>query len=189
MVFSGLSCHLKIGDSLAITGRNGSGKTTLLKLIAGLISPTKGRIVFRRDDETLDRTAKRHYLSYVGPELTLYDALTAWENLKFFATMHSAPWEPDKIEAVLNDLEIYDRRFDYYGSYSSGMKQRLKYVVALINDPRLLLLDEPMANLDDQGKLIVEQIILRQKECGIVIIATNEKGEYGLAEKRLQLGD
>ena len=113
--------------------------------------------------------------------------MTAWENLKFFATMHGLDFDANRTSAILKNLKIFDRRFDFYGAYSSGMKQRLKYAVALLNDPGLLLLDEPMANLDEQGKLVVEEIIKKQKERGIVIIATNEKGEYGLAEKRLRL--
>ena len=187
VVFSNISFSLGIGESMAVIGRNGSGKTTLLRIIAGLTSPTFGKIELRQENEKLDRAAGRHCLSYVGPELVLYDALTAWENLKFFATMHGLDFDANRTSAILKDLKIFDRRFDFYGAYSSGMKQRLKYAVALLNDPGLLLLDEPMANLDEQGKLVVEEIIKKQKERGIVIIATNEKGEYGLAEKRLRL--
>ena len=80
------------------------------------------------------------------------------------------------------------RGSDFYGAYSSGMKQRLKYAVALLAGPAYLLLDEPMANLDDEGKEFIRQIIARQKEQGLLIIATNEKGEYDLADTRLKVG-
>lgn len=188
VVFSNITFDLRTGDSLAVVGHNGSGKTTLLRILAGLTALTSGTAEIIKDEKKLDKSGRRHCLAYVGPELTLYDALTGWENLKFFAVMHGIRFDNDRVRSILDSFKIYDRRFDSYGAYSSGMKQRLKYAVALLNDPDILLLDEPTANLDDQGKLVADEIIGRQKERGIVIVATNEKGEYGLAERKLRLG-
>lgn len=187
-VLDEVSFSLTLGDSLAVVGKNGSGKTTLLKILAGLASPTRGEVAFFHEKKKLDKTEIRHRLSYVGPELTLYDALTAAENLKFFATMRGTPIDNDWIASMLSMLQLSGRGDDYYGAYSSGMKQRLKYAVALINDPTFLLLDEPTANLDEEGKQVVAEVMSRQKQNGILIIATNETGEYGFAEKLIRLG-
>jgi heme exporter protein A len=123
----------------------------------------------------------------VGPELALYDSLTASENLEFFATMRGISLDRQLIGQILDMVGLGGRGEDSYRAYSSGMKQRLKYAVALLNDPALLLLDEPTVNLDEDGKTIVAQIIARQKENGILIVATNEKEEYSFAEKQYRL--
>lgn len=187
-VLEEISFSLTVGDSLAVVGKNGSGKTTLLKILAGLAVPTRGTVTFSSEKKKLDRAEVRQCLSYVGPELTLYDSLTAAENLTFFAAMRGTPVDGAWVETMLAMLQLEGRGGDFYGAYSSGMKQRLKYAVALLNDPVYLLLDEPTANLDDEGKEIVGEVIARQKKSGIVIIATNEAGEYGFAEKLIRLG-
>jgi len=189
LVFKEVTFSLSSGESLAVTGRNGSGKTTLLRLLAGLASPSKGKITFSRDGQKLCRSNYRRDTSYVGPELTLYDNLTAIENLRFFATMRGVALDHDAIKRILAEVQLEGRGEDYYGTYSSGMKLRLKYAVALLGNPALLLLDEPTSNLDDDGKRIVADIISRQTKTGILIIATNEKEEYGFAQKLYRVGD
>jgi heme exporter protein A len=187
-VLRDVSFSLQTGDSLAIVGKNGSGKTTLLRILAGLTAPSRGKITFALDGRKIERREAKTLMSYVGPELTLYDSLTAAENLKFFGTMRSLALDDDLVLKILDMVGLGGRGDDYYRAYSSGMKQRLKYAVALLNDPAYLLLDEPSSNLDDEGKEIVSQIITRQKESGILIMATNEKEEYGFAEKHYRLG-
>ncbi|MEE9441369.1 MAG: heme ABC exporter ATP-binding protein CcmA [candidate division Zixibacteria bacterium] len=186
-VLRDVSFELQSGQSLAITGRNGSGKTTLLRLLAGLASPTRGEVIYYDSSGRLNRSTTRQILSYVGPEMTLYDPLTAEENLRFFATMRGVSITSEEIKTTLKEIGLKGRGKDKYGAYSSGMKQRLKYAVALLNKPAFLLLDEPTSNLDDDGKNLVSKVIERQKENGILIIATNEKEEYGIAEKLYQL--
>jgi heme exporter protein A len=186
-VLRDISFSLQTGDSLAVIGRNGSGKSTLLHILAGLTAPTRGKITFSCNDEKIDRREAKKRLSYVGPELTLYDSLTAIENLEFFATMRGISLDQALIQKILDMVGLEGRGDDYYRGYSSGMKQRLKYATALLNDPDYLLLDEPTSNLDEEGKKIVSQVITRQKENGILIIATNEKEEYDFARKRYRL--
>ena len=186
-VLKDISFFLQTGDSLAIVGKNGSGKTTLLRILAGLSAPTRGEITFSLNEQKISRQEAKRRLSYVGPELALYDSLTAAENLKFFATMRGIAIDDSLVEKILDMVGLEGRGRDFYRAYSSGMKQRLKYAVALLNAPDYLLLDEPTSNLDEEGKKIVSQIIARQKENGILIMATNEKEEYGFAEKQYRL--
>jgi len=187
-VFRNIDISLKTGDAIIIAGRNGSGKTTLLKIMAGLVLPSVGKLSYTLDDKNLDRAGVRQRLSYVGPETTLYDSLTASENMIFFAKMRGLPLEQSEIDRTLEEFQLGGRGKDFYGSYSSGMKQRLKYAVALLNDPDILLLDEPSANLDDDGKKIIATIIEGRREKTITIIATNEPEEYGLADAQIRLG-
>lgn len=184
-----VSFALETGDSLAVVGRNGSGKTTLLRILAGLTRASKGEVIFTGPKGKLDKSAVRDRMAYVGPELTLYDPLTAEENLYFFATMRGLKIDQKYIDKTLSFVGLTGRGTDKYGAYSSGMKQRLKYAVALLHNPAYLLLDEPTSNLDADGKKIVAEIIASQKQQGILIVATNEQEEYGFAQKLYQLGD
>ncbi len=186
-VLHDVSLSVGRGDSLAVTGPNGSGKTTLLRILAGLTVPSRGSVGVFSGERTLDRDAARRLVSYIGPELALYDSLTAAENLRFFATLRGITLDAGLVRKIMEMVGLGGRESDFYQAYSSGMKQRLKYAVALLNDPFFLLVDEPSANLDDEGKIIVSGIISRQKENGVLIIATNEKEEYGFAEKRYRL--
>ncbi len=187
IVLRDVSLSLGIGDSLAVTGSNGSGKTTLLRILAGLTLPSRGTVEYFREDKKLGRNDIRSLVSYIGPELALYDSLTAAENLRFFAVLRGISLDRDLIGKIMDMVGLGGREDDFYHAYSSGMKQRLKYAVALLNDPVFLLLDEPTANLDKEGKIVVSGIISRQKERGVLIVATNEKEEYGFAEKRYRL--
>jgi heme exporter protein A len=187
VVLRDVSVSLGIGDSLAVTGPNGSGKTTLLRILAGLTFPSRGKVEFFHDDRKLGRNDVRNLVSYIGPELALYDSLTAAENLRFFAVLRGITIDRTLIGKIMDMVGLGGREDDFYHAYSSGMKQRLKYAVALLNDPVFLLLDEPTANLDKDGKIVVSGIISRQKEQGVLIVATNEKEEYGFAEKRYRL--
>lgn len=188
-VLRDVSFALESRQSLAVVGRNGSGKTTLLLILAGLAPPSRGMIKFAQAGRLLDRAGRRRETSYVGPELALYDNLTAHENLKFFSIMRGLPSERQDREKMLEGVQLSGRGDDFYGTYSSGMKLRLKYAVALIGEPALLLLDEPTSNLDDDGKRLVEEIIVAQKERGMIIIATNEKEEYRFAGQIYRVDD
>jgi heme exporter protein A len=188
-VLKDVTFSLAMGQSLAITGRNGSGKTTLLRLLAGLMRPSRGQVVFAFHDRLLSRREAQRQISYVGPELTLYDSLTAEENIRFFATMRGFHIGHEACMTILDSVQLKERYNDFYGIFSSGMKLRLKYGVALLGSPALLLLDEPMSNLDTEGKTIVKEIIRNQTKSGIVILATNEAEEYGFAERLYRVGD
>lgn len=187
MVLSDISFSLSTGDSLAIVGKNGSGKTTLAMLILGQYRPNKGHISFFNDKERMSPQRVRSRLSLVAPYLNLYDNLTAEENIQFFATVAGMQMTGKEIELLLAQVGLENRGHDMAGEYSSGMKQRLKYAVALMSDPDFLILDEPTSNLDETGKQIVAQIIERRRKESIIIVATNEPQEEKLATQICRL--
>lgn len=187
-VFEDINMSLQPGQSVAIVGPNGSGKTTLLQVIIGLIYPSVGKVTFSNDGKKLDFEQYRKHLSLVAPYYSLYDALTARENLRFFTTVGGCRVDDDKIDKSLEQVGLSGRGDDYVSSYSTGMKQRLKYAVAMLRKPKVFLIDEPGANLDESGKKIVFDLINSLRSNSIIIIATNEREEYSLADQLCQLG-
>ncbi|HHI03588.1 MAG TPA: ATP-binding cassette domain-containing protein, partial [candidate division Zixibacteria bacterium] len=125
----------------------------------------------------------------VGPYLSLYGSLTARENLKFISKVSGTLSSDSDIGEMLEKVGLDGRGDDYVLEFSSGMQQRLKYAAALIKNPSILILDEPTSNLDDEGKKRVFNIINQYRPDSIIIIATNEKEEYSLADSVCQLGE
>jgi len=188
-VFADINFSLATGDSIALTGRNGSGKTTLLMVLLALQRPSAGKVEYRKNGGSLDNDTVREHSSLVGPYLNLYDQLTAEENLIFFATVAGSSVTGKRINQLLERVGLEGRGSDLVRAYSSGMKQRLKYAVALLKEPAFLFLDEPGSNLDAAGKKIVAGIIEEYRSKSIVIVATNEKEEYGFARTICALSD
>ena len=182
-VLSKISFEITQGESLAVVGDNGSGKSTLLKILLSLLLPTKGTVTYAENGKIMTPDEIRPAVSFVSPYLNLYDQLTGEENLQFFATMGGRQITGKEINDYLDKVGLSNRGMDFVGGYSSGMKQRLKYAVALLNEPRFLFLDEPTSNLDDAGKQIVTDIIEMYRPNAAIIIATNEQEEYQLAQK------
>ena len=187
-VFDNINFALDPGHSLAIVGPNGSGKSTLLKLIIGFGIPTRGKVIFSENSKKLDFDQYRRRLALVSPYLALYGSLTARENLEFLSKVNGDIISRDQIEKILSQVGLDGRGEDFVSAYSSGMLQRLKYAAALLKNPEILLIDEPTSNLDDAGKKIVFELIESRRKNAIIIIATNEKEEYGFAEQLCQLG-
>lgn len=186
-VLTRISFELAGADSLVITGINGAGKTTLIKILSGLLSPTSGEVTYYLENAAIPREQVYRHIGLVGPYLQLYRDLTAWENLSFFAKARTGGVDHQRILSLLERFGLKGRQMDPLKSYSSGMLQRVKYVMALYDRPRVLFLDEPTSNLDEAGKQLVYEVVQAQKRDNIVIIATNEPEEIRLAEKRVDV--
>lgn len=187
-VFEGLEAVVEHGQALVVTGPNGSGKSTLLLVIAGLLRPTRGRVVATVDGKPLLQEERRDWMGMVSPDLTLYPELTALENLRFFQTIRGQNPNDGELNALLERVGLRGRGRDRVGTFSSGMRQRLKYAFAVAHAPKLLLLDEPTANLDVSGVSMVEEMISDQRRRGVLVIATNEPEEVRHGEIVVTLG-
>lgn len=177
------------GNCLVVSGPNGSGKTTLLKIIAGLVRPSSGEMHLTIENKVIPREEQKDYLGYVSPDLMLYEELSALENLEFFARIRGLTEGVRKAEEMLEKVQLDKWKAKMVSTYSTGMKQRLKFAFALLHRPLLLLLDEPGSNLDESGHALVQEIIEEQKQRGCVILSTNDPTEvsrYG--DQILQLG-
>lgn len=188
-VFRDVSLSLSQGDSLAITGRNGSGKSTLVKVIAGLLTATRGKVEYVVDGKTLEIENLRRYIGLVSPYLQLYDEFSGSENLELLSQIRSDPGiDAKRIQHVLETAGLWERRSDDVRTYSSGMKQRLKYAFAVLHRPPLLILDEPTANLDHDGIAMVKKLADEQKARGVLIVATNDADEARWCSANIELG-
>jgi heme exporter protein A len=187
-VLRSVSATVRTGQVLAITGPNGSGKSTLIKVACRLVRPTHGQVLWKLGGKEIPAEAGRKIIGFISPDLVFYDELTAAENLRFFAQARGIKITDEDIESALRSLHLRGRGADVVGSYSSGMKQRLKYAFALQHDPPLLLLDEPTANLDTQGVSLVHDLIEDSKRSKCIVIATNEPEEVGLGDIIIKLG-
>lgn len=178
VIFKGVNLELGSGSSLAVTGRNGSGKSTLLKVLAGLIRQNKGTVTVSENGKDVKHDNLHLCFGMISPYLNLYEELTAKENLEFFYDLkcsgNSATNKKENIKYLLEKINLYNRRNDDVKNFSSGMKQRVKLAFAIINNPGILLMDEPRTNLDVEGIDLVYKIAEEHKSSGILVLATNE---------------
>lgn len=166
--------HLAIpqGELFAFLGPNGAGKTTTIKMLTGLLRPSHGTIrVCGHDTATASRAA-RQCLGYVPDQPYLYDKLTGREFLQFIAGMYGLP-----APTAQRRLAEESRRFELEGfldalteSYSHGMKQRLIFAAALLHDPQVLILDEPMVGLDPRSARLVKNLLRAQAAQGVTVL-------------------
>jgi heme exporter protein A len=184
LIVDHISFSLERGGALALVGKNGAGKSTVAKILCGLLSPSRGTVTLTIDGGAVEYPGRLYpYIGFVAPYINLYDEFTGSENLSLCARIRNHSPQPDeRIEELLRRFSLYDKRHDELRTYSSGMKQRLKYCAALLHEPPLLVLDEPCANLDAEGIAVVRDVMRMQKQAGILIIATNDKDDLGYAD-------
>lgn len=182
-----VSATASAGRLLVIAGPNGSGKSTLLKIAAGLIRPTTGKVTYDDGAGQHSPSAFSSRIGFLSPELMLYEELSSLENLIFFARLRGVEDAEDAAEALLRSVGLLERADDPLSSFSSGMKQRVKYCFALMGEPDVLLLDEPTANLDEPGKQMVYSLLGGLKASRTIIMATNEREEVLLGDDKVLL--
>lgn len=188
-IFRDISFSLSLPSSLAITGKNGAGKSTLSKILAGLIGSTRGSITYTLNDKQVGIEKFKHSIGFVSPYLNLYDEFTALENLQLLSRIRATTQQNEgRMKDLLSLVNLWQRRDDLVGTFSSGMKQRLKYAFALLHNPNVLILDEPTSSLDEEGIEFVQRIVRQQKEEGVLIVATNDKEEAGWCAKEIHVG-
>ncbi|MFH1195198.1 MAG: ABC transporter ATP-binding protein [bacterium] len=189
LVFKEVTAEFNSGSIYGIAGRNGSGKSTLSKIIAGLISPSSGSITHTNNGKKIIPEKLHDHIGFVSPYLVLYDEFSSEENLKHFAKIRGIKFDKERIDFLLNEFGIYERRKDLLKEYSSGMKQRMKFVFALQHSPQLLILDEPTSNLDVSGKEKVFEFILKEAVENCIVIASNEEVDLALCEHIIKIED
>lgn len=175
LIFNDL--HFKFDKSgiYGISGSNGSGKSTLVKIIAGIIGASKGKIIHKANDKQIVDENLHNHIGFVSPYLILYEEFSTYENMKLFAEIRGVKFNSERVDYLLEKFLLFKRKDDLLKTYSSGMKQRVKFIFALMHSPELLILDEPTSNLDDDGKNSVYELIKEEGQKNIVLIASNEK--------------
>lgn len=187
LIFNKINFSLTLGKVYGLAGSNGSGKSTLSKIIAGIISPTKGKVVHSYNGKAIVDEKLHAHIGFVSPYLNLYDEFSAEENLIHFSRIRGFEYNEQRSKHLLETFGIYNRRKDLLKAYSSGMKQRMKFIFALQHEPNLLLLDEPTSNLDNAGKeKVYETVELYAKE-NLVIVASNEDADLALCDEVIKI--
>ncbi len=169
----GLSLSLERGEIFGLLGPNGAGKTTTIKMILGLSRPTSGSILV--DGRDPQDPAARRRLGYLPENACFYDHLTAQEYLALVADLCGIAPGPAarRGEALLARLGLTEHARKPLRKYSKGMTQRLGLAQALLNEPTLLVLDEPMSGLDPIGRAEVKQLLREERERGVTILMSS----------------
>ena len=169
-----LSLTARTGDILGLLGPNGAGKSTLLGVLATLVTPNTGDVMYGDRTGTSWGPALRTHIGLLAHELHLYAELTARQNLTFFAELYGLK-AAEVVPAALERAGLADRADDDVGGFSRGMRQRLALERALLHRPRLVLLDEPFTGLDDRSVGAVSDRLRRLAADGaIVLLATHD---------------
>jgi ABC-2 type transport system ATP-binding protein len=157
----GVSFSLQPGQVLGYLGPNGAGKSTTVKMLTGLLEPSDGQVVFAGQDIREDLVGYRKRLGYVPEEANLYPYLTGDEYLDMVASLRAMP-NPRKrrtIASLLRLFSLWPHRHLMLGSYSKGMRQRILLIAAIMDNPEILVLDEPLSGLDVTSTLIIKSLI------------------------------
>jgi ABC-2 type transport system ATP-binding protein len=153
-----VTLSVKQGDIFGYLGPNGAGKTTTIRIILGLMGATSGKVSVLGRDVQRDQT--RQKVGFVLETDGLYDNMTAFDNLVFYARLYDVAQPTQKIDDVLKLVGLADRARDKVGTYSKGMRQRLALARAMAPNPDLLVLDEPTAGVDPTGQIEIRQLML-----------------------------
>ena len=187
LIFRDINFYLKETVAFGISGPNGSGKSTLVKIVAGLIAPSSGKLIHKNSEGEIIPEKLHNHIGFVSPYLVLYEEFSAWENLKIFSKIRGLTLDEEKVNDYLKKFLLDSRKNDLVKTYSSGMKQRLKFIFALMHSPDVLIFDVPTSNLDEEGKKVVYNIIREEGKTRIVIIASNEAKDLELCDEVLLL--
>ncbi|HET6645185.1 MAG TPA: ABC transporter ATP-binding protein [Fimbriimonadales bacterium] len=170
-IFRGVSFYVGQGECLLVTGANGAGKSTLLRMIAGLEPPSEGSV------------GGAATVGYCSPELRLYPMLSAEEHLQLAGNLRGIPASC----GLLDRVGLHAKARDRVSTYSTGMRSRLKFALAIQQRPELLVLDEPGAGLDKGGRALLDELVDEQRKRGAIVLATNDPAERRFGDLELRL--
>ena len=174
IVVNNISINLPYGGIFGVLGKNGAGKTTFLAMLMGLITPSDGEIFIFDKSLKFYKYEILKKINFQSPYVDLPKKITVMQNLIFYARLYDVKDTKRKILELSEELFIKDLLDNFYGTLSSGQKTRVNLCKALLNDPKLLLLDEPTASLDiSTSEFIRKYIISFQKKYNSTILITS----------------
>jgi len=161
------------GEIVGLVGANGAGKTTTLRAITGILRPTRGAIHVGGFDIEQEPVAAKRQFAYVPDTIHPYDLLTVTEHLHFIALAYRVANAEAKYAALLEELELADKKDEIASSLSRGMLQKLSLVCAFLREPRVIILDEPLTGLDPRGIRNIKQSIRRRAAAGTAFLLSS----------------
>jgi len=187
-IFQNFTKAFTSGNSYAILGPNGSGKSTLLQVLSSHLIPSEGSLTYSTDDTNTDIEEVYKELCIAAPYMSVPEEFTLDELLRFHNRFKS--WRTDiDASAVKDILSLSNTKNKQISFYSSGMKQRIKLVLAFLTQGKLLLLDEPTSNLDTQGVDWYQSLIQNYSADRLLIIASNQKHEFEFCNEQIDILD
>jgi len=168
-----ISFAVRRGTTAALLGGNGAGKTTTLSMLLGLLTPTAGRATVLGTDMPAHRHRVLPRMNFTSPYVDMPKRLTVGENLAVFADLYGVRRPRERIDAVAADCDIVDLLARPYGSLSAGQRTRVSLAKAVLNEPEVLLLDEPTASLDPLSTQKVEELMYELRGDVTVVIVTH----------------
>jgi ABC-2 type transport system ATP-binding protein len=168
-----LSFDVKPGQILGLLGPNGAGKTTTMRAIAGVIPPTRGRLLVSGHDVASEPVAAKSLLAYVPDDPKLFDALTVWEHLQFIASAYKVEHFESDARALLEQFELTPKRDALAQELSRGMRQKVAICCAYLHEPRAILLDEPITGLDPHGIRTMKDSVRQRAAAGAAVIVSS----------------
>jgi ABC-2 type transport system ATP-binding protein len=168
----GIDLDIRKGEIFALLGPNGAGKTTLISIVCGLVNATSGSVRVDGFDIVRDYRAARSKIGLVPQELHTGMFESVWSTVAFSRGLFGYAPDPKRLEQVLRDLSLWDKRDERIMTLSGGMKRRLLIAKALAHDPDILFLDEPTAGVDVELRRDMWALVRRLREDGVTIILT-----------------
>ena len=167
-----VSLDIRRGEIFALLGPNGAGKTTLISIVCGIVTPTTGTVEADGHDIVRDYRAARTRIGLVPQELHTDAFEPVWSTVAFSRGLFGKPSDPARIEQILRDLSLWDKRKAKIKELSGGMKRRVMIAKALAHEPEILFLDEPTAGVDVELRRDMWALVRRLRDSGVTIILT-----------------
>jgi heme exporter protein A len=182
-----VSLDVAPGECVVLAGRNGSGKTTLLRIAAQLVRPSAGKLAFTASAGSAEAAVNRS--GFVAHATMVYDELTAEENLLLFARLQEIAQPAARVEALLREVGLFERSDSLVRTFSRGMRQRIAVARALLEEPAVLLLDEPATGLDPEGVRWLAETLRRLRDAGCTMLMSlhGESEISSLATRAIRL--
>jgi ABC-2 type transport system ATP-binding protein len=168
-----LNLAVPAGEILGLVGPNGAGKTTTLRALAGILRPTEGTLSIAGYDLAVAPVEAKRRLAFIPDEPHLFEYLTVEEHLRFTARLYGVADAETAIPALLAEMELTEKRGVLPSELSRGMKQKLSVAAALLHDPSVLILDEPLTGLDPSGIRRMKDTVKRRAERGTAVILSS----------------
>jgi ABC-2 type transport system ATP-binding protein len=169
----GVSFSVAPGEILGLVGPNGAGKTTTMRALAGILTPTQGRLLIDGHDVATEPVKAKSQLAYVPDDPNLFESLTVWEHLRFVASAYRVPDWKRKAETLLGQFELTEKRSALASELSRGMRQKVAICCGYLHDPKAILLDEPLTGLDPRGIRTMQDSIRERAEAGAAVMVSS----------------
>lgn len=187
LAVKGINLQIYKGEIFSLLGPNGAGKTTTISMISGLTQPTRGDAFIGGFSIAHQSQQAKRLLGVVPQEIALYPSMSARQNLEFFGKMYGLNGKilSQRVDAMLDFVELRDRQSDRIETYSGGMKRRINIAVGLLHDPQVVYMDEPTVGIDPQSRRrILDTVMQLRDQRGITVLYTTH-----LMEEAQELSD